>query len=562
MKIKYLITTLYLSVLFISPIFINLYFGDKNATIYFALSIPVILYFYKINFVNFNLNKKKLFFYSDKLFFLILFIFTFISQNIDLNYETLTWDTASYLVASRQVLEGYLPFEIQWESKGPLFLYLYSIPLYFSFNNLVYFKLLNDLIIYFVAVNIFKINQLKYQSRTLSISSTLLFLLVVSKEWYVSEFSEIYVLLIFSYLFIKFEKMKDRELRTIDVLIIGFLYTSLTLINQGTILFLLPISIYFLKNKKYQIRHLAIFLSIFISMHLIVYLTYYLKNLSHIYLANYVLVPLAYSSENLSSFYELRVWIREYYSYNAFLMLAYLIIGLNTFNYLYRNKKFFDFYFLNLLIALSVYFVGSHNYYHHLFYLIFLLSVSHYANYNYFKTYKNLLALTVLVSLVSFSLNYSNKSINNLININNIQKEYPIYQLSNEIKNTLQKDNYSVFAIDYVLVLYYLEKYNFSYIVHPSNHFEPSVENTFVKLGIIPLNNVQKLIYQEPDVILCNDTLIIRGEVTKFGDFNCNITDYLKNYLQIDTTLFNSNINRDRYRDNQKKMNVFIKLDN
>ena len=41
--------------------------------------------------------------------------------NITLNFEVISWDIPSYLVASQEINMGYLPLETQWESKVPCF---------------------------------------------------------------------------------------------------------------------------------------------------------------------------------------------------------------------------------------------------------------------------------------------------------------------------------------------------------------------------------------------------------------------------------------------------------
>ena len=66
-----------------------------------------------------------------------------------MNIETITWDVSSYLVASNEIKYGFLPFETQWESKGPLTIYVYYFLSFISGNNYVLFKLLNDLILFF-----------------------------------------------------------------------------------------------------------------------------------------------------------------------------------------------------------------------------------------------------------------------------------------------------------------------------------------------------------------------------------------------------------------------------
>ena len=170
--------------------------------------------------------------------------------------------------------------------------------------------------------------------------------------------------------------------------------------------------------------------------------------------------------------------------------------------------------------------------------------------------------LVVIIVFISTSITFStffNKSFSNLSNLNNLQQNYPLYQLSNKIDSYFENGDYTILAIDYVLVLHYLEKQNYAYIVHPTNHFEDYIENTLIDLGYIKSNNIEKLINEEPDVILCNDTLIIRGERQNIVDFNCNIDEYKQNYIKLDTEIYNNNLNRDRYRDDSKIMNVFIK---
>ena len=79
-----------------------------------------------------------------------LFIVTIISQNTHLNYETIDWDTNSYLVASLDILNGYLPYENSWESKQPLLYYIYAFLITISQADLIIFKLLNDLLLFII----------------------------------------------------------------------------------------------------------------------------------------------------------------------------------------------------------------------------------------------------------------------------------------------------------------------------------------------------------------------------------------------------------------------------
>ena len=85
-----------------------------------SIFIVAIIYFiYKPQLIDFELS-------SFKFPIIFLFIFLIITQNQFLNYEMVSLDIPSYLVASQKVGLNELPFQNQWESKGPLFLYLYN----------------------------------------------------------------------------------------------------------------------------------------------------------------------------------------------------------------------------------------------------------------------------------------------------------------------------------------------------------------------------------------------------------------------------------------------------
>ena len=125
-----------------------------------------------------------------------------ITQNLYLNYETITWDTASYLVASLPLQDGYLPYETQWESKGPLLTYIYYFLILLSNKSLVFIKLLNDLILFIISILMFKtIGIIKKGEKLYSLTATLLFLSFVS-EPVISAHSELFVFFLFLLLII------------------------------------------------------------------------------------------------------------------------------------------------------------------------------------------------------------------------------------------------------------------------------------------------------------------------------------------------------------------------
>ena len=61
------------------------------------------------------------------------------------------------------------------------------------------------------------------------------------------------------------------------------------------------------------------------------------------------------------------------------------------------------------------------------------------------------------------------------------------------------------------MVLFYLDKLNHSYIVHPTNHFEDYISKPLERFGKIQENNIEKLLVEKPEVVICNTMRIHRG---------------------------------------------------
>ena len=92
------------------------------------------------------------------------------------------------------------------------------------------------------------------------------------------------------------------------------------------------------------------------------------------------------------------------------------------------------------------------------------------------------------------------------------------------------------------------------------NHFADFITDVLIDLNKIPQDNVNKLISEEPDVIICNTTMIINGVETRIdNDYNCEITEYNDNYFKLDTSKYLYNENLFYFKDPTRKINVFIK---
>jgi len=503
-----------------------------------------------------SLNTKNLFAYLG------LFLFTIITQNIYLNIETIEWDIASYLVASQGIENGVLPNQIQWESKGPIFIYLYYIFSLPAENTLVVFKLINDLILFIISLVLFKTILSKTKEYINSFLSSILFLSIMSQVWAQSGYSEIYSLLFLS---LSYFIITNYRFNNLSYLLIGVLFSISSLINQGTVIFLLPIIISELTlNSHRTYLRKVINLGIgFTIPHLFFLFLYLANDLIEIYLATYLTIPLGYIQANYASFYELFVFSRELMEYNLYLYLCLIsLIFITLLNLLKKYTKktkliIFDLDNLNIIFGLLFYFIGSHNYYHHLIYLIFFISFM--MNKINFSNQKKFIYVLIFISSLSILQNSYKESFNNLLNINSLQQNYPLYNLANEIDSYFI-DDYDVLSFDYNLILYYLDKPNFSYIVHPSNHFEEFIIEVLSDLGKVNSDYITDLINKEPDVIICNPRMIIRGIPTEISSlFNCEVSDYNKNYFKLDTKKYKNDENLNYYFDPYKEISVFIK---
>ncbi len=562
-KNKYYLLFLYVCVPFFAVVF-----NEFNKVITISTLIFIVLLFlYKKLSSQISINNQYLaIFNKTNIGFLIFlfFLFTYLFQNFFLNYETITWDVASYLVAAQEVGRNHIPFETQWESKGPLFLYLYYFISQIASNNLVHFKLLNDLFIFLTSIIIFlSVYKVSDKNKFISTVSSLLFLLITSFQWYVSEFSEIYCLPLLGIIYYLY---KLNLKKNVTLFFIGFLFSLSTLINQGTILFVIPylLQLYFDFDRKSLIKK-YLFISIgFFIPHLFFIFVYFQADLISIYFANYFTIPLSYTGSNYSSFSELLVVLRRIFKYDIFLYFSIICLIfftiINSFNL--RKKNYFTNIFnienINVIFAVLFYFIAGHNYAHHLFYLIFYSCFLMY-KLNFHQVY--LISLILSFSFISLTFKLVPVSVQNLTNTEQIYEDYPLRQLAQTINTQIEEED-DILALNYVLVLYYLEKPNFSYIVHPSNHFEDYIVNELLEQGKIKtneFNHVSYYIEQEPNVILCNPTMIIRGNVEKTDFYNCGVGDYKKNYSQLDTSTYKNNIFLNLYKNPYEAINVYIK---
>lgn len=556
---KYTFSKIYITTIALVMSIIPFYYNNQKEATYLSIVLIIIIlvsynYLFKNNF-HFDLKLNHLSIILGLTFFAIL------SQNIYLNFETIDWDVASYLVASQDIANGNVPNQYQWESKGPVLFYFYYLLMLFAGKNFLIFKLLNDLILIVITIFLYlTIYELSNKNKLKSIFSSLLFLVLMSQSWAVGEFSEIYSLFFIScasYLMVA--KISDRY----KYIYIGTLLALSTLVNQGTILFVLPILHYILldtrgKNLK---NGLIKFITPGIIIHLLFLLYYSYHSILDVYITTYIQIPLGYIQSNYANLYELKVFFRSFYeSYHPiyFALLCILIFLITQLFTLFNRLSNYvnDWIITFLITSVIFYYVGSHNYYHHLIFFLFAISLSVIKIPN---SQSLLIYSFISIASVLLIIQDGNQAVYNLKNTESLFEDYPLRKLSQEIDMQFQND-YTVLALDHTLILYYLDKPNYTYIIHPSNHAEDYIVKTLASLGKINENYLEEiLLYEDPDVILCSARMIVKGNPTKNTLFNCAVDDYRKEYIKLDTTKYEQNLNLSYYVDPYREINVYIK---
>ena len=459
------------------------------------------------------------------------------------------------MVASNEIFRGFLPNETQWESKGPVLIYMYSLLLKIAGGNFLIFKVINDILLFMISLILY-VSTIKVKSNVKkpNLMPPTLFILFMSQPWGLSGYSEIYSLLFISYSYYLYKSKTSKQ----TYYLIGILLSLSTLVNQGTILYLLGfLLILFNKNAKHNLR--KILLS-FLIPHIFFLLLYFYKNLLNIYIETFVNIPIAYTSASYSNLYELKVYLRKFYEYETSLYFIFVIVlfsilanslsSINNFKNILGNDNF-----IFILISLSFYFIASHNYYHHTIFLLYFLSL-YVQNISNSNTVYLISVLTVF-STITLTISHGSTSAKNLYNHQAIYDNYPLKSLATEIDSLFDED-YNVLALEYNLLLHYLDKPNFSYIVHHTNFLEPYILSSLQKINFIEENYAEYLITKKPDVIICSDYMIVRGDVIKSPIIKCNPDDMPEGYLSVNTEgYFTENLNF--YRDPYKEIYVFVK---
>lgn len=422
---------------------------------------------------------------------LFLFFLIFFFQSSTYNYETLDWDVNAFLVTSLELGRGNLPFETQYENKPPL---LFAIFYFFTIvanKNLLIIKILNDLIIFLISVqSIYLFKKRGTRPEIFSFVPSVVFILVTSNVWFHPSYSEFISLFCISSSYLIYKRSENRN----KFLIIGLLLSASSLINLGTSLFLICFVVILLlyENNKYKkIFNLLIGFGI---IHLILLGIYAVNGSLSDYLMAMVQIPLSYGVTEFSLFSSLTIFLTSFIKYNLLiytLILFSISLSIHIILKMVReNKLMFENSELIFLIFFGLMFfnLAGKGYYHHLIFLLYFLSLSFIFLRDTIIN-KGIVVFFILV-ITGFTISeFTEYSLNNIKNFLTLEEEYPIKKVSNEI--ILHNYKYDeIFSTNHILLLYYLDKPNTSYVVHPALYDYEEITSVLIENNKIKDNEI------------------------------------------------------------------------
>jgi hypothetical protein len=522
----------------------------NNTSVFLILNIGVATYFQLINSYDFSIMFFQIFFccifigdikiidsfivkfkkivnfelgtYSA---ILLLFVGTLMTQNKFLQYEIIDFDVSTFLVMARELSDGYLPYERQWESHPPLLHIFNYLILNISNHNFLIYKILFDIftfsstaLIYFLAVKRFKLNSWK------SLATCFLFLLFLSQPWASVEYSEAMSL---SFLVAAYYLLLGDN--TTSFFLTGILFGISTLINTGVIIFFVAFILGISLNKNVVFKKSFLQFSAGLSIiHLIMFLVYFFKGLGSIYIATLIKVPLGYAGTDDYFFYSLRVFFESIYTTNSLLGMSFFIL-------LFSNIKLFistlvdknlkvnlvnHIAFLSLSV-LFIYLPGK-GYYHHFYYFLFFISIT--LLFLDSQIIKVGLSTVTIFLVFLYAIPLFTSSFTNLLNSNEIYSSYPTRSIAFEIEKNFKDSDFKILAIDNLLLAFYLNKPTETYITHPTNHGDEYLIEILSKgTNKLSSNYLDLAIESKPDVISCsvNENWTDYYEFTESTIFKC-----------------------------------------
>jgi hypothetical protein len=562
-KIVNLIITISFTFLYLFSLKNKLSTVIKTYTIFvFGLSYN---FFFSLNFHSFNLflfftfllinkffidnyegifvtNKETINFKLINVFlFIFYFIFLTLTQFSTHNIETMDWDINSFIVTSMDFQNGNIPFEVHYENKPPLLFLNYFIFLKIANGSLLNIKILNDILLFIIVLLLHFTILKKTKKLYLSSFCSIIFIVLMSKDWFHPGYSELHSLFYLALGIYFFEsKLKQR-----NIALAGIFFSFATLCNLGAVIFIVPFLVSLFLNQK-KIDSLFVFLLSFSIPHLILLTLYSLRGLLNNYIVSMITIPRNYPRLGSDAIYELGIFIEEINNFSTFINIMIIFIFSRVFSHIFINNNLpnllKDSSLLFLLFSLLFYLLASIGYQHHLIFIIFFISSS--GIYLIKKLDFYILIPILFFSIMNIGIQQFSDSIENIKNYETLEKQYPLFKASQIYFDEILYED-TLLSFDNYLILYHLNKNNVSYISHPALYEEKFVLEPLSELNLVNLNEIESSINKLPSFIICSNLI--------------EFCDKFENYELINTEEVN---NLDfHYYQMEKKLKLF-KLNN
>ena len=469
---------------------------------------------------------------------LLLIVISFGYQLHALWKEVLFWDINSYLIVAQDILRGNIPYEFQWENKGPLLFYIFSIPLLIDEANFLLAKLFSDIIFSLVVINLYFLTYKFSKNKIYSFLASLFFILLTSvSALFHPGWSELYVLFFLSTAINIYLQVSETNKNNL-YLTIGFLLSCCLFVSMSSFLLIAFLISYIIFDEKFNKK---VVLNLFFGGVIpvtIFFIIYAHRGMLYELIQAMIIIPFDYTKYNPGfhiNFFELQSILFSYFQNDRLWPIFFVIIFsiLNFFNLKYLKSRHTKFNFIFCLIIVSIIiFLSGTGYFHHAFYILYFVSASFIFLNN--KLVKNISSILILSTFLITFPHLFKSSINNIGNINNL--EYPVYKEFVEIKNTYNFD--SVLALQDFIFLFYANLPNSSYFAHPGIYTFDSFTKELSKNVSISQISIEEIILEQPDIIICGD--LIKKETCKDLEENNYYFSYTPKYISSKVFLRNS----------------------
>ena len=529
--------------IYILFIFVNFSLSLNPTSYIYFLLFPTIFFFINNKDIIVTVkNEKNSMEKFDLIAAIVIFIFLGLIQFSSHNYETINWDINAYLASSLEIGRGYLPLETQFENKPPLLFFIYYIFSIFANGDLLPIKIFNDVALFLTILMFYFLFRIQSKSKGDALLCSLVLILFTSNYWFHPGFSEIFSLLFIS---ISYLILLKKEKTHIHFLLSGMIFSLSTLVNIGSAIFLIGfgIIIYLMSDRK--IKNFLFYILGFCLIHFVLLIVYSSNNLLTEYLISIFYIPISYSQTKFGIIGEVSVFLTSLFEYNFLIFLLFAISTINIFSKfisgLLVNRKipnnFTVYEFILFCNASLFYYFAAKGYYHHLLYILFfivfgLLKIPK-------STYKNLIFIVIIISSFQITDSFRAQSIDNIKNIHKLEDNYPLKNISNLLASRIKSDD-KILITENVLLLYYLDLPNESYIVHPALYDYDEITSVLKKYNKIENNEIEYQILKNPR--------LIEGEFEEIDSTlyeNVKVESFLNNYIH--------------YFEKKRVVNIFIK---